>query len=85
MTADAVRVMVHDVWDEVSLPMADGLTFAQLKAQALGAAKVTRPAHEYVLKLRGVEILDETQTLAAAKVPPNAPFIVLAARRRPVR
>lgn len=85
MTAGAVRVMVHDVWDTVTVPLAEGLTFAQLKARALAAATVGRPAHEYVLKLRGVEILDETVTLAAAQVPPDAPFIVLAARRRPVR
>lgn len=80
-----VRVMVADVWDEVHFPLDPGMTFATLKARALHEARVSRPASGYVIKLFGSEILDETQTLGAAKVPANAPLIVLPARRQPVR
>jgi hypothetical protein len=85
MSGTLVRVMVQDIWHELPLTAAPGSTFAQLKQAALTAATVRRPAAEYVLKLRGVEVTDEAQTLDAAKVPANAPFIVLPARRRPVK
>lgn len=85
MNGIPVRVMVHDAWQDVPLTALPGSTFAQLKQAALAAAQVFRPADEYVLKLRGATILDEAQSLEGAGVPPNAPFIVLSARRRPVK
>jgi hypothetical protein len=39
----------------------------------------------YVVKFRGAQALDETMTLGALGAVPNAPFIVLPARRQPVR
>jgi len=43
------------------------------------------PWDEYVVKFRGAPLLDESATLAELGAGPNAPFIILPARRRPVR
>ncbi len=82
-----MRVMVTDAWDSVHVQVDDATTVAQLKREALYAA-LKRPAlnlQEYIVKFRGAAVLDESQTLRAIGAVPNAPFIVLPARRHPVR
>lgn len=83
----AVRVMVTDVWDQVVLAVEPSTTVAELKHQALAKAlkRAAVPLGEYVVKYRGGQVLDETVTLAGLGAVPNAPFIVLPARRQPVR
>ena len=83
----AVRVMVTTVWDQVFLPVDGGTTAAHLKRDALRAA-LKRSAIDdsaYILKFRGAQVLDESLTLGALGAVANAPFIVLPARRQPVR
>jgi hypothetical protein len=82
-----VRVMVLDAWDTVELQVDDSTTVAQLKREALRAALKQAPLSEqgYVVKFRGAAVLDESQTLGDIGARPNAPFIVLPARRQPVR
>lgn len=83
----AVRVMVTDVWDQVFLAVAPETTVAQVKRDALARAlktNVVRP-DDYVVKFRGAQVLEESLTLAALGAGANAPFIVLPARRQPVR
>ena len=83
----AVRVMVTDAWDHVEISVEPGTTVAELKRQALSKA-LKRSAvrlDDYVLKFRGAAVTDESTTLSALGAVPNAPFIVLPARRRPVR
>jgi len=80
-----VRVMVTDVWDAVLLDLAPSTSLADLKREALRRTLVRRDAGEYVVKFRGAEMLDESATLKAVGVPPNAELIVLPRRRRPVR
>lgn len=82
----AVRVMVTDVWDQVTLAVEPGTTVAELKRRALEQAlKRPAPVEEYVVKFRGGAVLDETTTLQALGAVPNAPFIILPRRRQPVR
>jgi len=83
----AVRVMVTPVWDQVFLPVDAATTVAQLKRDALRAAmkRTSMDDGAYVVKFRGAEVLDESMTLGALGAVPNAPFIVLPARRQPVR
>ena len=83
----AVRVMVTPVWDQVFLPVDAGTTVLQLKRDALRAALKCSGVDEsaYILKFRGAQVLDESLTLGALGAVPNAPFIVLPARRQPVR
>jgi hypothetical protein len=82
----AVRVMVTPAWEQVALQVDDSTTVAQLKHEALRAAlKTTAGEDGFVVKFRGAPILDESITLKQLGAVPNAPFIVLPARRQPVR
>ena len=82
-----VRVMVTDVWDQVSLTVAPTTTIADLKRAALTQALKRRsmPLQDHVVKFKGAQVLDESTTLAELGAVPNSPFIVLPARRQPVR
>jgi hypothetical protein len=80
-----VRVMVQDVWDEVLLDLPSATPLAEVKRRALAATRVTRDPAGYVLKFRGAELQDESESLAQAGVVPNGALIVLPKRRRPVR
>ena len=82
----AVRVMVTPAWEQVPVQVDDATTVAQLKHQALKAAlKTTENEQSFVVKFRGAQVLDESTTMRALGVVPNAPFIVLPGRRQPVR
>ena len=82
-----VRVMVTEVWDHVELQAGPETTVAELKrralAEALGSAAVDPDV--YQVKFHGAAVLDEWLTLRALGAGPNAPFIVMLRRRRPVR
>lgn len=82
-----VRVMVTPVWDQVFLAVDPATTVAHLKRDALQAAlkRLSIDPDAYVVKFRGAEVLDESVTLGSLGAVPNAPFIVLPARRQPVR
>ena len=80
-----VRVMVQDAWDEVRFDVAPTTTLGEVKWNALAATRVQRDPAAYVLKYRGAELADESLSLEAAGVVPNAALIVLSRRRRPVR
>lgn len=80
-----VRVMVHDVWDEVKLEVLGSASVAEVKRLALARARVTGDPDGYLVKHRGAEVQDESRTLTDEGVVPNAPLIVLSRRRRPVR
>ena len=83
----AVRVMVTPVWDNLPIQVTDVTTIAELKRDALRTALKRSDVddQDYVVKFRGAAILDESVTLRALGAGPNAPFIVLPARRQPVR
>ena len=83
----AVRVMVTDVWDQVALAVEAATTVAELKRRALSEAlrRDGVPLDDYLVKFRGGPVLDESVTLGDLGAGPNAPFIVLPARRQPVR
>ena len=82
----AVRVMVTAAWDQVTVAVEAATPVAELKRRALEQA-LQRPvrAEEYLVKFRGAQVLDEAVSLGALGAGPNAPFIVLPARRQPVR
>jgi len=83
----AVRVMVTEAWDQVTLAVSAVTTVAELKQEALTRALKSPdlPFDDYVVKFHGGQVLDESATLASVGAGPNAPFIVLPAQRRPVR
>ncbi len=81
-----VRVWVPEVWDAVELTPAPESTVGQLKATALAQATGrARDPSAYLVKYHGAALLDEGRTLAQLGVKDGAPFIVLPARRQPVR
>jgi hypothetical protein len=79
-----LRVMVHDVWDEVRLSAPSTSSLGELKRRALAVTRVMRDPDGYVVKFRGAEVSDDA-TLAEAGIVPDANLIVLRRRRRPVR
>jgi hypothetical protein len=81
----AVRVMVEDAWDEVFLELPSETPLAEIKRQALERTHVRGNPSEYLLKYRGAALSDESRSMAEAGLVQNAPLIVLARRRRPVR
>jgi hypothetical protein len=80
-----LRVTVEDVWGEVLLELSDELPVSEVKRQALELTRIKRSPSDYVLKFRGAELYDESESLAKAGLVPNGALIVLARRRRPVR
>jgi len=82
-----VRVMVTDVWDHVPLSVDDATTVSQLKRDALRTALRQAEVHEpdYVVKFRGARVFDESISLGTLGARSDSPFIVLPARRQPVR
>jgi hypothetical protein len=80
-----VRVMVETNWDQVTLQLQPAASIQEAKQRALALTHSGGAPEDYLVKFRGAELLDETQSLAAAGIVPNAPLIVLPRRRRPVR
>jgi hypothetical protein len=80
-----VRVMVEDAWDEVPLAVPPATPLGDLKRRALALTHTPREPDAYLVKYRGAELADESASLAALGVVPNAPLIVMSRRRRPVR
>lgn len=85
-TAWRVRVFVTDVWDTANLDVTPDTTVAELKLRALREALGREPnGGDYQVKFHGALVTDEQRTLQSLGVRPGAPFIVLPARRVPVR
>lgn len=86
MAALALKVTVADTWRPLQLAATPEETVAQLKLRAL-AAEAVEPsrAGDYEVKVGGAVVRDESQTLAAARIPDGAALVVLARRRRAVR
>jgi hypothetical protein len=77
--------MVEDAWDQVRLELPEQTPVAEVKRQALAMTHTAGDPAAYMVKYRGAELLDEQRSLAEAGVVANAPLIVMARRRRPVR
>ncbi len=81
----AVRVMVQDVWDAVTLELPADTSLAELKRRALERVHVPRDPALYDVKFRGALLQPEERTLGELGVVPNAALIILPRRRRAVR
>jgi hypothetical protein len=79
-----VRVMVQDVWDEVRLEVPSTMAIATLKAAALAATGVTRPADSFAAKFRGALLDDEDRSVGDVGMTANSSIILVPRRRRPV-
>ena len=84
--AMTLRVEAPEVWDVVIVETAPSARVSELKRVAVTAlfGAGENPA-EFVLKLRGFEVLNEEVSLAESGAVDGSIFLVTYRRRRPVR
>jgi hypothetical protein len=81
-----IRVEMPEVWDVVRIAVAPSEPVLAVKIRALSALFPEAQLHEdFVLKLRGWEILDEAASLDDAGVIDGSILLLTHRRRRPVR
>lgn len=80
-----LRLMVHDVWNHVTLPFGVETSLHDLKLAALRESQITATPDEFLLKYLGAEIDDESIMVGEAGIPDSATLIVTRRRRRAVR
>ncbi|MFL5561308.1 MAG: hypothetical protein ACJ79K_07540 [Gemmatimonadaceae bacterium] len=81
-----LRVESAEVWDAVIVEAAPSARVAELKRAALTALLGAKSdPDEFVLKLRGFEVLNEDVSVADAGAVDGSIFLVAYRRRRPVR
>jgi hypothetical protein len=80
-----IRVEVPERWDVALISAAPTATVSDVKRAALRAVSPEDDATDYVIKLRGFEVLDEGVTLATAGARDGSIFLLTHRRRRPVR
>ncbi len=83
--AITLRVRLHEAWDDVTLTVPSATPLAEVKQRVLDAMGEPADGSEFVVKFRGVELRDETNTLFDVGVPDGGALIVLRRRRRAVR
>lgn len=80
-----VRVFVHEVWDRVEFPWDPAESVGSLKRRALTEARVDADPSEFLIKYRGAEVFDESNSLADVGVVPGSSLIALRSHRMAVR
>ena len=80
-----IRVEIPEIWDVVRIAASPSETVLAVKVAALAALDPRGDQRDYVMKLRGFEMLDEQHTLAEAGAKENSTFLLTHRRRRPVR
>jgi len=84
--AITIRVEMPDVWDVVRIQVAPTDQVLEVKKHALEALYPEyNVMDDFIVKLRGWEILDETRSLADTGVVDGSILLVTFRRRRPVR
>jgi len=85
--AITVRVEMPEVWDAVRVHASPDERVLTVKRRALERLYPGSELHDddYVLKLNGWEVLDESASLAAAGAVDGAIFLVTNRKRKPVR
>jgi hypothetical protein len=81
-----IRVQLLEKWDRMPFDVSPDMTVAALKRDALTAFGLTKaePA-DYVVKLRGWEVLGEQGTIADSGAREGSTYLVAYRRRRAVR
>jgi hypothetical protein len=80
-----IRVEIPEIWDVIRIVTSPSETVLAVKVAALAALDPRGDQRDYVMKLRGFEMLDEQHTLAEAGAIQNSTFLLTHRRRRPVR
>ena len=84
--AITIRVEMAELWDAIKILVSPNEPVVTVKRAALEtmAAADERP-EEFVIKLRGWEVLDEGESLTGAGAVNGSIFLLTHRRRRPVR
>ena len=81
-----IRVEMPEVWDVVAIVVSPDESVVNVKKRALEALYPEAQSHaDFVVKLRGWEILDETASLADAGAIDGSILLLTFRRRRAVR
>jgi hypothetical protein len=80
-----IRVEVPERWDVALISVASSASVSDVKRAALRFVSPDDYADDYVIKLRGFEVLDESESLGAAGARDGSIFLLTHRRRRPVR
>ena len=81
-----VRVQMPELWDTIAVRCGEHTSVIAMKKASLEAfGEHTHPIEDYVLKLRGFEVLDEGAPVAVAGAREGSTFLLTDRRRRPVR
>ena len=84
--AITLRVQMPELWDTIAVRCAPNTSVLALKQAALDAfIPVHQPTVDFVMKLRGFEVLDESQPLDVAGARDGSTFLLTYRHRRPVR
>jgi hypothetical protein len=81
-----LRAQVASVWEAIRIDTAPDATIREVKLAALERlVPDSFPPDQYVVKLRGFEVLDENATVSEAGARDGSIFLILDRRRRPIR
>lgn len=81
-----LRVEMPEVWDVARIDALPGEPVLAVKVHALAALYPKARSHEdFVIKLGGIEIFDESASVADAGARDGSIFLLTHRRRRPVR
>ena len=81
-----VRVQMPEVWDVVRVEVPPTEPVLSVKVRALQALYPEAKVHEdFVLKLRGFEVLDENASVAETGAIDGSTFLITHRLRRPVK
>jgi len=81
-----VRVEMPEVWDVVRVAVSPSDSVSAVKQRALAALyPTTEGPEQFVMKLRGFEVLDEALSLDDVGAVDGSIFLLTNRRRRPVR
>lgn len=84
--AITVRVQMPELWDTIAVRCAPDTSVLALKQASLDAfGQHHHPVEDFVMKLRGFEVLDEAAPITAAGAKDASTFLLTYRRRRPVR
>lgn len=84
--AITVRVQMTELWDALAVRCAPDTSVRALKEAALDAfMPVHQPTSDFVMKLRGFEVLDEAAPIVVAGARDGSTFLLSYRFRRPVR
>ncbi len=85
-TAITVRVQMPELWETIAVRCEPDTPVLALKRAALKAfGQHDYPATDYVLKLRGFEVVDESAPVSVADARDGSIFLLTYRWRRPVR